>query len=219
VKDGMVNFVLRYSIITPTLGRESLIKTCESVTNQTNPDWEHIVMIDVPLIVNKQAAAIVESIPKDPRRKFIRCGKQHKDYGNTCRWNAWERASGIFCIYIDDDDMYADNEVLETLNQVTAPWATFPTMRWGAFYSVDPPGFNRSGSGMFIHRREIGRYPCKEHCEIHQEFMKKAKKEFPHHDLLYAADGLLAQYLYENYPYQRLECRPLTIYQKSNKGE
>lgn len=210
---------MRYSILTPTLCRPSLLKTAESILNQTNGDFEWWIAVDVPLIIHPEKRKIIESLPKDPRIKIHRCNKNHHDYGNSCRYALHDKAVGDYICYLDDDDMYADNEVLETLNQVTYPWATFPTMRWGSFYSVDPPGFNKSGSGMFIHRREIGRYPCKDHCEIHQEFMKKAKKEFPHHDLLYAADGLLAQYLYENYPYQRLECRPLTIYQKSNRGE
>jgi glycosyltransferase involved in cell wall biosynthesis len=211
---------MRYSIITPTLCRPSLIKACESITNQTNQDFEHIVMIDVPLIINKPARDIIESIPKDPRRKFVRCGKQHKDYGNTCRWNAWEYASGTYICYLDDDDFYADDRVLETLEQVDTLWAIFPTMRWGAHYSVDPPGFDKTGSGMFIHHREIGRYPCKDHCEIHQPFMNSIRSKYPHHDLLYAADGLLAQYLYENYPYQNLNHeRALTVYEVSNRGK
>jgi len=35
-----------FSIITPTIQRESLKECCASVDIQTYPDWEHIVMID-----------------------------------------------------------------------------------------------------------------------------------------------------------------------------
>lgn len=178
-------------------------------------------MIDVPLIVNPEKRAIVESIPKDPRRKFFRCGKSHKDYGNTCRWNAWEKASGDYCLYIDDDDRYADENVFKTLEQVIQPWAIFPCMRNGEYWLQDPPGMLKTGSNMFMHRRGIGRYPCEAHCEDHQDIISHLKKIHPHdsmHDHLYAADGLLVEYLKSRHPYQVVQGRPLTIYEKANRG-
>lgn len=179
-------------------------------------------MIDVPLIINPVKRGLVESITKDPRRKFIRCGTPHKDFGNTCRWNAWEKASGDYVLYLDDDDYYADNRVLETLNEVTTPWAIFPCTRNGEYWLYDPPGMLKTGSNMFMHRREIGRYPCEAHCGEHQEIVSHLKKIHPHdsmHDHLYAADGMLVEYLRNRYPYQVVSGRPLTIYERANRGK
>lgn len=212
---------MRYSIITPSLIRPSLRKTCESIDRQTNRDFEHIVMIDIPLILYPEKRELIESLQHSQRR-FFRCGRAHKDYGNTCRYNAWAKATGDYILYLDDDDVYTDDRVLETLECVTAPWATFPTMRWGSFYSVDPPGWNKTGSGMFMHKREIGRYPCMEHHDEHKKFIEKVRPLHPnmqYRDRLYAADGLLAEWLKDRYPYQRVDDRALTTYDQKGAGK
>jgi glycosyltransferase involved in cell wall biosynthesis len=189
----------KYSIITPTLVRPTLCRLIASIDAQTDPSWEHIVMIDVPLVTLPEKRAIVESIPSDPRRKFFRCGKAHRNYGNTCRWNAFDKASGDYIIYLDDDDYLADSEVFRTLQQVTADWAIFPIMRCGNLWFCEPPGMGRTGSGMFLYKRALGvRYP-----------------DVPD----YSADGMLAEQLLK-YPYQALrDERPLMIYEKRGVGK
>lgn len=213
----------RYSIITPTLVRPSIRRTCEMIDCQTEGSWEHIIMVDVPLIVYPEKRKILDSLKKDPRRRIYRCGRAWKDYGNTPRWLAWEKATGDYLLYADCDDRYADDRVLETLNQVTMPWAIWPMMRWGAHYSADPPGWNRTGSGMFCHKREIARYPCFEHHDEHKEFIEKVRPLHPnmqYKDRLYAADGLLAEWLKNHYPYQNLNHeRPLVIYEQKGAGK
>jgi len=179
-------------------------------------------MIDIPLVVNPAKRMIIESIPRDPRRRFIRCGRAHKDFGNTCRWNAWAHARGEYILYLDDDDYYADDKVLETLEQVTQPWAIFPCMRNGEIWLKDPPGLMRTGSNMFMHRRELGRYPCETHCEEHRDILAHLKEIHPHdsmHEHLYAADGMLVEYLRNRHPYQVVTGRPLTIYEHANRGK
>jgi glycosyltransferase involved in cell wall biosynthesis len=213
---------MRYSIITPTLVRPTLKRLCDSIDAQTNGDWEHIIMVDVPLVVNKEKRAIVESVSGDPRRQVFRCGKNHRDYGNTCRWNAWSQAQGDYILYLDDDDYYADDKVLETLDQVKAPWAIFPCQRCGEYWLQDPPGMLKTGSNMFMHRREIGRYPCEAHCDEHKEIIDHLKKIHPHdsmHDHLYAADGMLVEHLKKTHPYEVISGRPLTIYERANRGK
>jgi glycosyltransferase involved in cell wall biosynthesis len=213
---------MRYSIITPTLVRSSLRRLCDSIDAQTNSSWEHIIMVDVPLIINRAKKEFLEAMPQDSRRKVFRCGKPHKDYGNTCRWNAFEKASGDYVIYLDDDDYLADEWVFETLEQVTAQWAIFPIMRCGERWFHDPPGLYKTGSGMFIYKRDLGlRYPCEGNCEEHQEILAQLKKAHQHdsmHEHLYAADGMLVEKL-KQYPYQSLDNeRPLMIYEKRGKG-
>jgi glycosyltransferase involved in cell wall biosynthesis len=213
---------VRYSIITPTLVRPTLRRLCDSISAQTVQDWEHIVMVDTPLVTQPAKRAIIDALPKDPRRRVFRCGTSHKDYGNTCRWNAWEKVRGDYVLYIDDDDWYADDKVLETLNQVTAEWAIFPCTRRGEYYLADPPGIMRTGSNMFMHKRAAGRYPCAGHCEEHQSIIAHLNKIHPHdslHSHLYAADGMLVEYLKSKHPYQVVTGRPLTIYEQDNRGK
>lgn len=177
-------------------------------------------MCDVALIAFPEKRKVIDAVRKDPRRKIIRCGKQHKDFGNTCRYNAYEYCSGDYVLFLDDDDCYADNKVLETLTEVTKPWATFPTLKQGVYYQSEP-GLNRTGSGMIVHRREIGRYPCESHLEGYEEIIARLKPQFPNmgmHQFLYASDGLLSEYLKERYPYQVLTGRALTVYERANKG-
>jgi glycosyltransferase involved in cell wall biosynthesis len=189
---------VRYSIITPTILRPTLQRLIASIDAQTETDWEHIIMVDKPLVFDKQAASIVESYPKDPRRKFNRCGRAHKNYGNTCRWNAFDKASGDYIIYLDDDDYLADDRVFETLNSVKAPWAIFPVMRCGQYWFKEPPGMCQTGSGMFIYKRELGlRYPD---------------------TYAYTADGELVEQL-KQHPYQAVTDRPLMIYEKRGLGK
>lgn len=154
-------------------------------------------MVDVPLVALPEKRALIESLPKDSRRKIFRCGKQHRNYGNTCRWNAWDKVSGEYVIYLDDDDYLADENVFRTLEQVSAPWAIFPVMRCGEFWFHDPPGFCKTGSGMFIYKKELGRYPdTAEYC----------------------ADGKLVEEL-TRHPYQAVTDRPLMIYEKRGLGK
>jgi glycosyltransferase involved in cell wall biosynthesis len=189
---------VRYSIITPTLVRPTLRRLIDSIDAQTNQDWEHILMVDTPLVTQPQKRVTVESMSGDPRRRFIRCGTSHKNYGNTCRWNAFDKTSGDYIIYLDDDDYLADDRVFETLESVKAPWAIFPVMRCGQYWFKEPPGMCQTGSGMFIYKRELGlRYPD---------------------TYAYTADGELVEQLKE-YPYQAVTDRPLMIYEKRGLGK
>src|ERR1700677_1888333 len=107
----------RYTIIAPTILRRSWIRTCESVNKQTCTDWEHIVMVDCEGDI---PAEIVH-----PQRKILYCKTNHNNYGNTCRWNACEHATGDYLYYLDDDNYFMDDNVLETLKIVTGDWAIF----------------------------------------------------------------------------------------------
>lgn len=213
----------RLSIITPTLCRPTLARLCESIESQTNDSWEHIVKIDVPIVFDTKARKLLDSL-KHPQRKFYRCGKKHQDYGNTCRWNAFEEATGDYIIYLDDDDYLARPDVFADLATVTAPWAIFPIMRCGEHWFKDSPGLYKTGSGMFIYRRDTGvRYPCLEHCEQHVEILEGLKKAHVHDSMathLYAADGMLVEELKSKYPYESFpDWEPALIYEARGNGK
>jgi glycosyltransferase involved in cell wall biosynthesis len=190
---------MRYSIITPTLVRPTLRRLADSIFSQTDTSWEWLIAVDVPLVVFPEKKQLIEELAKDPRVHVHRCGVQHRNYGNTCRNQAHDRAKGDYLYFIDDDDYLADAEALRTLQQVTADWAIFPIMRCGHLWFCEPPGMGRTGSGMFIYKRALGvRYP-----------------DVPD----YSADGTLAEQLLK-YPYQALrDERPLMIYEQRGVGK
>lgn len=191
----------RYSIITPTIARPSLLKTAESLLIQTNEDWEWLISVDTPLITQPKKKALIDSLPnKDSRIKITRCGVRHGFYGNRCRNLAFDRVQGTYIIYVDDDDYLSDDRVFETLEQVTASWAIWPVVRCGEYWFNDPPGMCKTGSGHFMYRRDTGlRYPANEN---------------------YSADGELVEALKAAYPYQSLAReRPLLVYPQRGLGK
>jgi glycosyltransferase involved in cell wall biosynthesis len=189
---------MRYSVITPTLCRPTLKRLCESIDFQLNPDWEHIIVVDCELTPVKQA--VLDSLKEDSRRKIIQCSVQHpKDFGNTARRQAYDVAQGDYICQIDDDDYYSDPSVFITLEQVTATWAIYPVLARNKRCHVNPPGLGRTGSAMFLYRRDTGiKFPANDH---------------------YAADGEVVEELKKKYPYQSLDDeRELVIYPWANHG-
>ena len=149
------------SIITPTLQRESLIETCDSIDAQTFPEWEHIIMVDQEEFDH----ALLDRLTR-PRRKIAKCPIPHRDGGNTCRHNAWPMALGHWVAYMDDDNYYADDQVFADLYGVLAQqpdeiqWALFPILRLGGRFYSDPPRSCYVDTLNFILRRDIARWPA-----------------------------------------------------------
>jgi len=189
---------MRYSLITPTLIRDTLPRLCASIDIQTNTDWEHIVVIDCPLTPHKQE--ILNSIPANLRRKFIRCTTEHvRDFGNAARRQAFDIAQGDYILDIDDDDYYADDGVFKTLECVTKTWAVFPVLAYGNRCHPPKPALGLTGSAMFMYRRDTG-------------------LKFPD-NASYSADGQLVEELKKLYEYESLDdARELVIYPQGNRG-
>jgi glycosyltransferase involved in cell wall biosynthesis len=189
---------MRYSIITPTLCRPTLKRLCDSIDRQTNDSWEHIVVIDGVVTPEKQA--ILDTIAPHSQRHFYRCSKQHvPDFGNHARHEAFTFATGEYICQIDDDDYYADENVLKTLECVTAVWAIYPVLARNTRCHRNPPGIGMTGSAMFIYRRDTG-------------------ISFAENDH-YSADGEVVEQLKAKYPYQSLDReRELVIYPWANHG-
>ena len=190
---------MRYSIITPTLCRPTLKRLCDSIDMQSSDSWEHIVIIDCDVTPVRQE--ILDSIKAHPQRRFVRCSRKNHpcDFGNFVRREGFDFASGEFMCQIDDDDRYADADVLRTLECVTGVWAIYPVLARGKREHRDPPGIGLTGSAMFIYRRDTCiKFP--DNCE-------------------YSADGQVVEALKKLYPYQALpRVRPLVIYPMANHG-
>jgi glycosyltransferase involved in cell wall biosynthesis len=189
---------MRYTIVTPTICRPSLLRLCESIDQQTESDWEHLVVIDTPRgNMTKEQRNVIESIRSNAKRSYSHCDRRHNNYGHTCRHHIWEQVRGDYILYVDDDDSLADENVLKTLDSVTEPWAVFPMLRHGKRFLCVPPARGGTGTGMFLHRREIGRWPDRDS---------------------YDADGWFVEELKQRFPYQVVESRPLVIQPQSSCG-
>lgn len=129
---------MRFTVVTPTILRPSLVKTCQSLDSQTLDSWQHIVMIDRPM--NDE---LIFSLAH-PKRHFHLCNIAHNNGGNTCRHNALQYATGDYVYYLDDDNLLADDLVLEDVSEAlraanNPPFAIFPITRLGGRFFSDPP--------------------------------------------------------------------------------
>jgi glycosyltransferase involved in cell wall biosynthesis len=139
-----------FSIITPTVGRSTLQKTCESVNDQTCKDWEHLVIFDGP----EQEIEVFKKI-EHPQRRIIFSGKNFGDYGHSIRFFAWELAKYPYLMYIDDDDYY-HQECLQVIKSNLNPdvnFAFFPCRRFGAKFLKLPPRKNATVSCQYVHKK------------------------------------------------------------------
>jgi glycosyltransferase involved in cell wall biosynthesis len=177
---------MRYSIITPSLGRDTLLRLCQSIDQQSCADWEHIVMID-----SADAEHLLYSI-RHPQRTVVHCSNTYRDWGNTCRREAWDLSSGEYLLYIDDDNYYADMEVLETLLSATQPVVLFPLLHRGSIELPIPIRVGRSDSNALMVKREIGQWPAGGGHET---------------------DGIFIQQLTSNHSYELLTNRALVVYE------
>lgn len=149
---------MKFSIITPTVQRESLIKCCESVNEQSG-DWEHIVMVD-----SGELNSILMLSLAHPKRKILQCSTPHRNGGNTCRADALKHATGDYCAFMDDDNYYHDADVFKDIEFALEeagrpPWALFPICRLGGIFYCDPPRSCHVDTMNFILRRDIAYWP------------------------------------------------------------
>ena len=188
---------MKFSIITPTLQRESLKKCCESVNSQTYKDWEHIVMVDADAF----NVDLIKPLCR-PDRMILKCDHPHRNFGNTCRHNAWAYATGDYVLYLDDDNWLADNEILAgiavLLSTCTDPWFLFPILRHGQVFYTDPPRLCHADTANIVVSRKIGRWP-----------------DGPE----YTMDGIWIDGLVRDYPYQAFpNFRPIVVMPTSSEG-
>ena len=148
-----------FSIITPSLQRDSLVRTCQSLDEQRFPDFQHIVIIDCA----ERNEALIREI-EDPRRLILQCPKPHRNGGNTCRHDAWEHATGEIVWHVDDDNFAASPVALEQIadawyNTQDIDWMLFPIFRHGHLFYFDPPRPCYFDTGNAVVRRENARWP------------------------------------------------------------
>jgi GalNAc5-diNAcBac-PP-undecaprenol beta-1,3-glucosyltransferase len=102
----------KVSVIIPTIGRESLIRTLESVLNQTHQNLEIIITDDTE---EGKAKPLIEKYLTDPRIKYVINTKyKHGPSGN--KNNGLDNITGEYFTIVDDDNIIIPNTIEELLN-------------------------------------------------------------------------------------------------------
>ena len=102
---------IRISVIIPVYNMEKFLQNClDSVLEQTLKDIEIICVNDGS--IDRSAQIILENISKDSRIILI---NKKNEGAASARNAALEAGSGEFVIFMDPDDWYPDNDILETL--------------------------------------------------------------------------------------------------------
>ena len=186
---------MRYTIITPSLARPSLVKLCVSIDNQSNKYWEHIVALDAMPATEAQAAAI-RAVMHPQRRILVRPGYEGHG-GNHHRHALHELAQGDYILYWDDDNYVIDDLVLEALEVVTKPWAIYPLLfQCKDYYLQFPLRVGGCDGNQIMVRRDSVPYP-----------------DLPGYD----TDGVYIKQLEASYPdYDIINARPLVVYPRAS---
>ncbi|MCC6026942.1 MAG: glycosyltransferase family 2 protein [Caldimicrobium sp.] len=102
----------KVSVIIPTIGRKSLIRTLESVLNQTYQNLEIIITDDTE---EGKAKPLIERYLTDPRIKYVINTKyKHGPSGN--KNNGLDNITGEYFTMVDDDDIIMPNAIEELLS-------------------------------------------------------------------------------------------------------
>lgn len=149
----------RFSIITPTLLRESLRQTCRSIDDQPFKDYEHIVCYDGDLnALDERKTKLVLDI-SGINRVITSTGKRIRDFGNTPRHVGGEHATGDYLAYLDDDDYYLENALGKLDKALRAcgnpDFGVFSCHRHGLEFFHFPPGCCMTTSCQWTHKRTI----------------------------------------------------------------
>jgi SAM-dependent methyltransferase len=139
----------KFSIITPTVLRPSLERACRSIERQKYTNWEHIIMVDLP-------NAAIPTYLAHPQRKVIICDQAHKNYGITCRHNAIPKTSGMYVLYLDDDNFYSPRALMVLAENIFLnnfpDWGVFPMKMLGKRFFNPDPGLNKTDTNQFFHK-------------------------------------------------------------------
>ena len=190
-----------FTVITPSLQRESLVRCCESIDAQTYPYWQHVIALDCAQ--EETDLSLMLRLRHPQNRTVICCGQKFGNYGNHARWMAWEKATEDYLVYCDDDNaMYRPDalaDIAKSLEEADFPdFALFPIHRHGSIFLLLPPGLCMTDTANVVVRREIGRWPDIEARE---------------------ADGHWVEALKEKYEYAAFpSARPIVLMEKSSNG-
>lgn len=117
---------------------------------------------------------------RHPQRKILHCLKRHRDFGNSCRHDAYPHLTGDYCFFVDDDNYLAHDGALRDLSFATAPWAIFPIQRQGRRFYSDPPQMWSTDTGNFILRRPFALWPALPYYDTDGRFVTHLANTLPY---------------------------------------
>ena len=104
------------SIIIPNYNKSAFIReTLNSLLNQTNEDWEAIIVDDGS---TDDSIAICEEFLTLDKRISLKIRERLPKGGSTCRNIGLELAKGDFVVFVDSDDLLAKNCIESRLNKI-----------------------------------------------------------------------------------------------------
>jgi glycosyltransferase involved in cell wall biosynthesis len=122
-----------------------------------------------------------------PQRRIIRCDRPHRNWGHTCRHNAYSLVKGDYIYHLDDDNVFADDNVLRDMKCVTSDWALFPIdhadPQFGKHFFNDPPGIMKADTGSILVKRGIARWPDLDRYDCDGVFIEQLVKQFPNYQV------------------------------------
>lgn len=119
------------TIITPTVGRASLVDLIHQTRRQTYKHLEHIIVPDT---------------------------WGYNDFGHSVRWAAADFVTTDYVMYLDDDDHFESDESVEyiaryIIEQGYPTFLQFPCNRFGEYFNGDPRKGKDITSIQYVHRR------------------------------------------------------------------
>ncbi len=95
----------KISIITPSFNRAGIVhETAESIFNQTNPNWEWVIVDDGS--TDNSWEVLQSFVSRDDRVKIFKRDRGPKG-ACTCRNIAVEKSTGDYVMFLDTDDLMA----------------------------------------------------------------------------------------------------------------
>ena len=88
------------SIVTATIGRDSLLRALDNIDGQTYTDWEHVVVVDGGPLNDSLLVRITEN----PKRNLIQIQKSKQDHGKSPQNIGIIGSQGDFVTLLDDDN-------------------------------------------------------------------------------------------------------------------
>jgi glycosyltransferase involved in cell wall biosynthesis len=101
---------MKFDIILPTIGRDSLYRAVQSIIDQTYTNWTLYIIGDG---VDTKHYPILDELYKHPWIECYSLIEQHASYGATARNFGISQGNSNWIAYIDDDDIWCSNH-LET---------------------------------------------------------------------------------------------------------
>mgnify|MGYP003119464960 CR=1 FL=1 len=195
---------LKLYIITPSICRNALVRTCKSVHSQTYKNWEHIILFDE--VENDKINNFLEKIPYKPTIER----KSWKNFGNGQRHDAWNLVPEDSLItYMDDDDYYKDsdcfNKIINKFQNSNIDVVFWAGIRYGEFFNHKPPRANHTMSNQFAHYKyDSNNNP------IQWDFC-------PNRNQSPGRDAMFIDRIVKSFNYSHID-DPLVVVEKSNRG-